>query len=55
MQTKIKSITLNKKSKYYDEYTEWELEFDTFAISHIQLGYIKPSGYNKYYYNKQYG
>ena len=45
MKTKIKKITLNKKSKYYEDYIQYEMEFDTFEISHIQLGYVKPSGY----------
>ena len=48
METKIKRITLNKKSKYYEEYIQWEMEFDTFEVSHIQLGSVKPSGYNKW-------
>ena len=51
MQTKIKKITLNKKSKFYENYIQYEMEFDTFEISHIQLGYVKPSGYERYYHS----
>ena len=51
MKTKIKKITLNKKSKYYEDYIQYEMEFDTFEISHIQLGYVKPSGYEKQFHN----
>ena len=48
MKTKIKKITLNKKSKYYEDYIQWEMEFDTFKVSHIQLGRVKPAGYERF-------
>ena len=51
METKIKKITLNKKSEYYEDYIQWEMEFDTFEVSHIQLGRVKPAGYKPYYHS----
>ena len=51
METKIKKITLNKKSKYYEDYIQYEMEFDTFEVSHIQLGFVKPSGYKRYHHS----
>ena len=51
MQNKIKRITLNKKSRHYDNYICHEMDFNTFDVMHLQKTLKKPLRHKEFYYH----